>query len=199
MAGKRQRRGNGEGSITLAKGKEGKPNRWVARLTLPDGRWKALYGKTRQEAAQRLTAALRERDLGFPLVGEKQTVGKYLTSWLETTKHTVEASTWERYEGDMRLHLIPALGKVRLAALTPQQVQKLLADKLNAGSAPRSVRNIRAVLRRALNEALALGLVTRNAAALVRAPKPHAGRYTSTTPSRSASSATPPARIAWVP
>lgn len=57
-AGKTRRsgkRGNGEGSVTqLANGL------WQARVTLEDGRRKAYYAKTRQEAAQKLTAALRD-------------------------------------------------------------------------------------------------------------------------------------------
>jgi integrase len=44
--------------------------------------------------------------------------------------------------------------------------------------APRSVRNMRAVLRRSLNDAQQLALVSRNVAALVRAPKAPRGKMT---------------------
>lgn len=167
MAGQKGRRGNGEGSIRQRANGD-----WEARITLDDGKRHSVYGKTRAEVAKKLLAALRTRDSGqlFAL-DERQTIATYLTSWLQTIKPTVEPSTWERYELDVRRHLIPVLGKSKLAKLTPQQVQVLFAEKLNAGLAPRSVRNMRAVLRRALNEALTLGLVTRNVAALVRAPK----------------------------
>jgi hypothetical protein len=142
---------------------------------MADGTRVSLYGKTRQAAAKKLAAAIHDRDHGILIArDERQTVAMYLTAWLETVRPTVEASTWERYELDVRRHLIPALGKTRLGNLTPQQVQLLVAEKLNAGLAPRSVRNMRAVLRRALNEALALGVVTRNAAALVRVTTPSA-------------------------
>jgi integrase len=164
----RGKRGNNEGSIY-----QRSDGRWVASISLGGGERKSFYGKTRAEVAHALTAALREKDRGVSLseLDERQTVGQYLTSWLETARPTIEPSTFERYELDVRRHLIPALGRIRLTRLSPQHVQLLLAEELSAGLAPRSVRNIRAVLRRALNEALALGLVSRNVAALVRAPK----------------------------
>lgn len=165
MASKR-RRGAGEGNI-----RQRTNGLWEARLVLDDGTRRSFYAKTRQEAAKKLAAAIRDVDTGVPLVSERQTVGQYLAGWLEAAKPTVELTTWERYESDVRLHLSPALGRVSLAKLTPQQVAQFLAAKLNAGSKPRSVRNMRAVLRRALNEAQAHGLVTRNVAALVRPPK----------------------------
>jgi hypothetical protein len=72
------KRGNGEGIVTqLSDG------RWQARVTLEAGKRKAFFGSTRTEAAQKLTAALRERDRGLPIVGEKQTVGQYLNVWRE--------------------------------------------------------------------------------------------------------------------
>jgi hypothetical protein len=119
------RRGNQEGSITqLSDG------RWQARLSLDDGTRKALYAKTRQEAARKLNAALQDRDLGLPVVGEKQTLGAFLTGWLETVQHSIRPSTWTRYAELVNLHLIPTLGRVPLAKLTPQQVERVYARKL---------------------------------------------------------------------
>src|SRR5207247_67311 len=64
------KRGNGEGSITpLSDG------RWQARVTLPDGKRKAFYGKTRKEAAAKLTVALADLERGLPIIAERQTVG----------------------------------------------------------------------------------------------------------------------------
>ena len=53
------RRGNNEGSITR------RPDgRWHGRMTVDGARRKHFYGKSRQEVAAQLTAALRERDQG---------------------------------------------------------------------------------------------------------------------------------------
>ena len=67
----------------------------------------------------------------------------------------------------MRLHVIPALGKVKLEKLTPQHVDAALT-RMEAGVGAYS----RTILRAALNKALKWGMVYRNAAALSEPPRP---------------------------
>lgn len=59
----------------------------------------------------------------------------------------------------------------RLAKLSPQSLQALYAAKRAEGVAPATVRQMHAVLRRALGEAERLGLIPRNVATLVNAPR----------------------------
>src|SRR5262245_13767259 len=99
MAG---RRGNNEGTITRRA-----DGRWEARSTLKGGKRQRFYGKTRQEVSRLLAMAVRDRESGLPLVGEKQTVEHYLVSWLETSRHTVRLRTWKRYAEYVRLHIVP--------------------------------------------------------------------------------------------
>lgn len=161
------KRGNNEGSITR------RPDgRWHARMSLDSGKRKHFYGKTRQEVAAQLTAALRERDQGLSLVlDERQTLAQYLDSWLATMRSAVRPRTWQRYEQYIRLHTTPFLGKVALSKLTAQQVQGLYANRLEAGCSPTSVKHLHTVLHKALEDALRLGLVQRNVVDLVRAPR----------------------------
>ncbi|MDE3074712.1 MAG: hypothetical protein KGJ86_04720 [Chloroflexota bacterium] len=63
------------------------------------------------------------------------------------------------------------LGKTPLAKLRPTHVQQFMTEKLNAGVSPHSVRYCRVVLRAALGQAVTLGLVVRNTAALTSPPK----------------------------
>ena len=58
-----------------------------------------------------------------------------------------------------------------MTKLTPQEVQRLLNKKHDEGLSPLRVRQIRSVLRNALNQALRWALVTRNVAALSEPPK----------------------------
>ena len=160
------KRGNGEGSITLHAG-----GLWQARITLEGGRRKAYYGKTRQEAAAKLTAALRDHDRGLPIVGEKQTLQQYLTHWLEVVRPRLRPRSFTRYEEVIRLHVIPMLGRTSLAKLSALQLQQLYSAKLAEGQAPASVARLHAVIRRALNEAMRLDLISRNPATLVTAPR----------------------------
>lgn len=160
------KRGNNEGSIT--KRPDG---RWEARIMLEGGRRKSFYAKTRQAAAQKLAAALRDRDRGLPIVGEQQTVAQYLAGWLETARTTVRPRTWKRYAEYVNLHIVPALGTIRLSKLTPQQVQLFYAKKLAEGLSPTTVAHAHAVLHHALDAATRLGVVQRNVAALVDPPR----------------------------
>lgn len=161
------KRGNNEGSLSR------RPDgRWEARITLEDGRRKSFYGKTRQEAARQLTQALRDRDAGLPIVGEKQTLAQYLALWLKDIAPTIRPRSLQRYEEAVRLHINPHLGATTLSRLVPQQLQTFYTLKLEEGLAPATVARLHAVLRRSLGEAFRLGLVQRNVATLVRAPRP---------------------------
>lgn len=67
----------------------------------------------------------------------------------------------------MRVHIIPALGRIKLTALTPRDVQ-LLVSHLRKSVAPASVIKIHGVLRNALADAERMDLVPRNVAKSVR-------------------------------
>lgn len=145
---------------------------WEARLSVEGGKRKSWYGKTKREVERKLTAAKRERDLGGVVIyDERQTVGQYLVSWLDALRAGgMKARGWERYESDVRLHLIPAIGAVKLARLSPQHLQALYADRLDAGFSPASVAHIHTVIHSALDKAVRHEIVARNVASLVKAP-----------------------------
>ena len=161
-----KRRANGEGSIYRRS-----DGRWVGSVSLDNGRRKHLYGTTRQAVARKLNAALKARQDGLPVLGERQTVGQFLQSWLETTKAAVRPRTWIRYEQYVRLHAIPGIGRVALTKLTPQHLQRLYANRLEAGLSPTSVAHLHTVLHGALSQATKWGLTSRNVASLVTPPR----------------------------
>ena len=174
------RRANGEG--TIYKRSDG---RWCASVSLDLGKRKSFYGKTRQVVAHKLAAAIKARQDGLPLPGERQTVAQYLTSWVEGTRSTVRPRTFSRYEGCVRLHIIPVLGKVPLARLSPQHLQRLYENRLQAGLSPASVGQVHAVFHRALEQATRWGLVPRNVADLVSRPKSRRREMTALSPEQS--------------
>lgn len=168
-----QKRGNGEGSIGQYKG------RWIARYTLPDGRRRAIYGTTRSEVAQKLAAAIRDRDAGIRAPDERMTLGAFLLQWLElSVKGRNRPSTHVAYTSHVRVHLIPELGSTPLARLTPADVERFMAKKLADGLTPSTVARIRATLRRALTVAHRQGLIVRNAAALADPPRTQPRQFT---------------------
>jgi integrase len=104
--------------------------------------------------------------------------------WLDATRPTVKASTFKRYEDLVNLHLIPGLGRHRLAALRPDHLVQFYAAKLEqtnpktlgGGGTGRpysasTVHHMHAALHRALDRAVVWGHVARNVADAVDPPR----------------------------
>src|SRR5207344_1920931 len=74
------------------------------------------------------------------------------------------------YRRSLALHVLPALGRKRLAAIAPSDVRALVLAWERQGLSPSRVRNILAPLRAMLAEAREDGLVTDNVAVGIRLP-----------------------------
>ena len=166
-----KRRGNNEGSIYRRK-----DGYWVGQYgvqTAKGIKQRYIYGKTRAAVAEKLTRALADRDGGLTYDAGNMTVGEHLNRWLnDSVRDTVRRRTWERYEQFVRVHLIPALGDLKLAKLTPAHVRGLYREKLDSGLAPRTVLHIHRAFSKALKQAAADGLIPRNPADPVTPPQP---------------------------
>ncbi len=167
-----RKRGNGEGSIT-----QRKDGLYMARYTTENPNTgkterKAIYAKTRKEAADKLAEALANRNKGLVFDAGKQTVGEYVTRWLEdSAKGDLAPRTYHNYRLQVRRHIVPAVGKLKLSRLTAAHVQSLYAQKLRDGLKPSSVRYIHAVLHRSLEQAKRWRLLQFNPASEVDPPK----------------------------
>lgn len=160
-----KRRANGEGSI-----RQRADGRWECQIVLPSGERKSLYARSQREVLEKRKAELDRAAAGLPAGADKQSVGEYLTTWLEGKKTSLRASTWTRYEIFVRKDILPEFGRTKLAQLTPAHVQRLYARRLEAGKAPVSVRHMHALMHEAFGDAAKWGMVTRNVVALVDAP-----------------------------
>ncbi|HEX5156169.1 MAG TPA: site-specific integrase [Ktedonobacterales bacterium] len=139
---------------------------------MENGQRKAYYGKTRAEVQQTLTTALHDRDRGLPITSDRLTLGQYLVGWLDASRHQLKPRSWQRYEEITRRHIAPTLGKLPLRKVTPQDVQRLYAAKLDEELSTTTVHYVHRTLRRALGEAERQGMVPRNVARLVTPPRP---------------------------
>jgi integrase len=106
----------------------------------------------------------------FPLAEDKRpvlTLGQYAAQWLESyAKLNCKESTYVRYAGVIRNHLIPALGSTRLNALTRDTIKQFLVAK-RQGLTPSSVRNILTPLREMLRHAVEDEVIAQNPATQV--------------------------------
>lgn len=176
-----KRRGRGEGAITRLP-----DGRWQARLDLGwqggARRRKAVYGKTKREVQDQLVKLRRDVQLGLPIVGERQTTADFLEDWLENVaRHTLRPSTYDGYATLIRKHIVPDIGRVALARLTPQRLSAMYGVLLDKGLAARTVQYAHAVIHRALEQAARWNLVGRNAADAVDAPRPQRKEMTALT------------------
>lgn len=160
------RRGHGEGTIY-----QRQDGRWVASIMLENRKRKEFYGKTRKEVQEKLKVALRELQQGTLVTGPQQTVAHYLHEWLKVHKQVIRPRSYERYEAIIRLHLVPMLGKLPLQKLTGQHLQRLYTEKLESGLSSTTVSAIHGMLHTALDDALKLGILTRNVCEAVSPPR----------------------------
>ena len=79
--------------------------------------------------------------------------------------------TIDRYEGIIRLHLKPTLGRVELAKLSPMQIKDLELELVKGGMDPKGVEAVHNVLTAAMDHALKMELIGRNPVTLVTPPK----------------------------
>jgi integrase len=166
------KRGNGEGSLSRRK-----DGLYMARYTVETAtgaKRKALYAKTRKQAAEKLTAAMADASKGITADGGPKTVGAFLTRWLENSvRGSVRKSTYDRNESLCRVHLIPALGRKKLKTLGAADVAGFYRSRLDSGGSAASVRKMHETLHKALKQAVRWGYMTKNPAADVDAPTVH--------------------------
>jgi integrase len=89
----------------------------------------------------------------------------------DSAKGDLAPRTYHNYKLQLRKHIIPSIGRVKLSKVSPAHVQALYAAKLSDGLKPSSVRYIHAVLHRALEQAVKWNLIPRNPARAVDPPK----------------------------
>lgn len=167
-------RGHNDGSVF-----QRKDGRWCAAVTYLDEfeavrrkRWYFSGDDAEKRARDRLKVALADLVKGLPVAPEQETVERFLDRWFVDVSPSLEPKTVRSYEQAIRLYLVPAIGAIKLSRLTPQDVQRRLINAMTArGLSARTVEIARAVLRKALNDAMSWGRVSRNAAALARPPK----------------------------
>ena len=127
--------------------------------------------RTRREAERYRTQAVAMHEAGGVIATTRQRLGDYLHIWLRGHTPHLAPTTAQSYRDLIQGHLLPALGHVWLAKLTPQLIRDYVDTALRTGLSTTSVRYHVVVLRAALSQAVRDGLLPRNAASLVTLPK----------------------------
>ena len=148
----------------------------------PDGKYKQHFETVRgnkKAADKRLSEILSSLDNGVFVKPGKQTLGDYLRAWLKDyCQANITPQSTQTYQFFIERHIIPAIGHVPLTDLRPQHLAHLYSEKLSSGRRDgkgglglRSTRYIHTTLHKALSNALKIGLIARNPADAIEAPK----------------------------
>jgi integrase len=166
------KRANGRGSIY--------------QITKPNGRkvWKAavkdINGKLRTKNFTKLSEAedwvadqRRARELGENTyaTNPKMTVAEFMVGWANTQYGDDQESTKRSYLSVIKNHIIPAMGKIKVAELNTKTVESLFRDMHANGFGAGTIRITRAALSAAHNDAVRLGDLVRNPVRNTKMPK----------------------------
>ena len=134
--------------------------------------------RTKREAEDALTETLERLRTGMWIDPGTTTVGGYIAEWLAAMESQVLDTTDRNYEQMMRNWVVPRIGNIRLAELTPMHLRSLQSELLRSGRvdgtgglSARSVASCRRTLKKALKDAVRWGLIARNPMDAVDAPR----------------------------
>jgi integrase len=117
---------NGQGTIY-----QRKDGRWegTAYVLTTDGtyRRRSVYGKTWDDAHEKLTRLKADSQSGVPVATSKMTLGEFLAYWLaNVAKVKVRKTTFVNYESLVRNYIVPEIGTKKLTRLTARDIRAFL-------------------------------------------------------------------------
>lgn len=125
-------------------------------------RWESF--RTKREAQDAMAAVLPStRQTSTPTVDPNTLLRDYAERWLKLCV-SLKASTLAGYREKLNLHILPALGSLKVRRLNRSAIKDLLAEKRGGGLSVDSVRLICATLRALLNAAVDDGVIAANPA-----------------------------------
>lgn len=140
----------------------------------------SFYGKTEKEVRKKLTEAVHQKDEGTYCDKNSITFCEWMERWLEVyAKPGIKPSTYTSYKTYVNGHIKPYFRKTKLQDIQPDMLQQFINSKStggrldgkSGGNSAKTVLNIRNMIHAALKQAYINGLVNRNAADFVKAPK----------------------------
>lgn len=158
------------GSVTSYE--TGGGRRYRVRYRKPDHAQTDKRGfKTKREAELFLASVEVAKSTGRYIDPSRArvSIGEWMTLWVNS-RSDLRPSTLDRVQGVVRIHIIPALGRMALADLSRLQAQQWAA-KLSATQSPGSVRKIVNVLSAGLQLAVDDGRIPSNPALRLKLPK----------------------------
>ena len=167
----RPKASNGSGSL-----RQKKNGNWELRYT-QDGKQKSKSFKSFTEAdkaRRQITAAV---DAGTYVDPSKMRLEDWLKTWLESYCGHIKPGTLVQYQGYVKTHINPELGKIKLCNLRPHRVQQFVNELSYHGKqkdgelAYKTRKNVHGCLSAALAKAVQIKYIPENPATGCSIPK----------------------------
>lgn len=172
-----RRRANGQGSIHLDK-RSGKYRvTYTVERNKKTGKLirKSFSALTYEEAEERLQAVLLEIKEGNYKIEADMKFKDWISYWLNDCKvNTIERTTLENYRRNIKNHIIPWLGNIKLKDISVKELQQFYnylyeegREDGTGGLNPRTVQRIHTIINSALKHAVRCEVITKNVAQYV--------------------------------
>lgn len=127
--------------------------------------------KTKREAEKAL--ALIEADFLKGVYFEQSNVlfKDHLKDWFSTKKNNINIQTAQTYQSYLKNRIIPYLGQVKLAELTPKLLQSYVNNLVEEGLASSTIKKAYNIIKSSLDFAVDMELISNNPAKKVQLPK----------------------------
>jgi integrase len=127
---------------------------------------------TRKDAENVLAAMIAQQDTGAFVAPSKQTLGDYLTKWLEhDVSMKVSQGTLASYRQRLIADIVEPLGHHRLDKVTSQMIQAQYKKLQDGGLGARSISYTHTLLKTALKKAVGLRMISQNPCEHATVPK----------------------------
>lgn len=174
----RRRRASGDGSVYYVK----KRDRWVGVFNGgvgPDGKRSRprLSARTEREAEKLLREMQRQHAQNCDVAASRMTVIQLVTKWrTDVAPKTQSVKTQQVTEGLCRLHVLPAVGALKVTEVTPEHIEKAMQVWVAKGLSRSTIFKCRNVLAAAFRHAESRRIISWNPAKLADLPPPSATR-----------------------
>jgi len=153
---------------------DGKHGTWTFAVDLKslDGHRKTLRrgGFSTERKAKEELKKVTDRARTSVKNDDRETVAQYLPKWKLAMRHKLKPKTLHQYGLYLDNDLIPALGTIKLEAMSHEHITTMVLNLEDAGRSATTIKRIVAVLSSALNHAVRTKRLTHNAAMYVSTP-----------------------------
>ena len=136
------------------------------RVKLPDGRWKDVRGKTKEEVRKKLYELETSIRQGI-ILDDDTTVAELAVEWFTNRKAGLSASRQGDYRTAINLRICPVIGAMKLKDVRPEHCQRVMAQaaEMSFSAQQKTVSTMKQIFTCAVDN----GLISRSPAEKIKA------------------------------